>query len=80
MLLWWRGAGITPQISYHLEYTIWRCSCELDGMLASERIEVVDGSSHCVIKSSVSNLESRGRKKMLPFLGHDASSLSHSIA
>jgi hypothetical protein len=78
MLLWWRGAGITPQIGYHLEYTIWRCSCELDNMLANE-IEVVDGFSHRVIKSSVSNLELRGRKKMLPFLGHDAT-LGHSIA
>jgi hypothetical protein len=79
MLLWWRGAGITPQIGSHLGYTDRCCSCELDGMLASE-MEVVDGSSHRVIKSSVSSLESRGRKKILPFSRHVVSSLSHSIA
>lgn len=31
---------------------------------------IVDGSSHCVIKSSVSNLTSRGREKKTPLLGH----------
>jgi hypothetical protein len=74
MLLWWRGAGITPRSGYHVGHTIGRCCFELDGML-----EVFDGSSHRVIKSSVSILEVRGRKKMLPFLGLDAS-LDHSIA
>jgi hypothetical protein len=78
-MLWWRGIGMTPQIGFHVEHTIWRCSWELDGMMANEMVEVVDGSSHRVIKSSVSNLESRDRKKMLPFLRHGAS-LSHSIA
>jgi hypothetical protein len=78
-MLRWRGAGITPLISSHIEYTIGRCFYRLDGMLASGMI-VVDGSSHRVIKSSVSKLDSKGRKKMLPFLGRDDASLSQSIA
>jgi hypothetical protein len=61
-MLRWRGAGITPQISSHIEHTTRRCFYKLDGMLLSE-IAVVDGSSHRVIKSSVSKLKSRGRKK-----------------
>lgn len=68
-MLWWNSAGIVPQISDNIEYTIWRYSShELEGMVISGII--VDGSSHFVIKSSVSNLLSRGREKIMPLLGH----------
>lgn len=66
-MLWWRYAGITLQMTFHTGYTIWRRSYGLDGTLVKEKV-VIDGSSHCVIKSSVSNLKSRGRRQKTSFL------------
>ena len=72
------GAGTDPQIISHIEGTFRHCSYQQVGISASKVI-VIDGSSHSVIKSSVSNLKLRGREKMMPLLGHDAS-FSQSIA
>jgi hypothetical protein len=77
LMLWWRGAGITPPTNSHIEHTTQRCSYKLNGISAKE-ITVIDGSSHFVIKSSVSYLISRGREKLMPFLWHDVP-FSHSI-
>lgn len=72
-LVGWCGHRSTDQDD--IQYTFWRyCSHELEGMVIREI--VVDGSSHCVIKSPVSNLLSRGREKIMPLLGHVSSSQS----
>jgi len=79
-MLRWSNAGITPQIIFHLKGTIPRCSYKLNRISANETIEI-DGSSHTVvIKSSVTNLKSRGRKKEKTLLPeHNAIPFSHSI-
>lgn len=59
--------------------TIQRCSYKLNRIPVNETIEI-DGSSHIVvIKSSVTNLKSRGRKKKMLLPEHNAIPLSHSI-
>lgn len=65
-MFWWRDAGIAPQVSIYTVHTTGRCSNKLEAILAKEKV-VINGSSHCVIKSSVSILKSRGREEKTPF-------------